>query len=60
MVKKVVAVDEGRICVVTVTSTTGQDVITLRHTSRGKTKVTSRKLDDEWERYKKEGGDAPD
>ena len=60
MVKKVITLDEGRICVVTVKSTTGQDVVTLRQTSKGKVIVTSRKLDDEWERYEEEGGDAPD
>ena len=60
MVKKVVTLDEGRICVVTVKSTTGQDVITLRQISKGKTIVTSRKLDNEWERYEKEGSEAPD
>ena len=60
MVKKVVTLDEGRICVVTVKSTTGQDVITLRQILKGKTIVTSRKLDNEWERYEKEGSEAPD
>lgn len=60
IVKKVVTLDEGRICVVTVKDTTETDVITLRQTSKGKVIVTSRKLDDEWERYEKEGGEAPD
>ena len=60
MVKKVVTLDQGRICVVTVKDITEQDVITLRQTSKGKIIVTSRKLDDEWERYEEEGGEAPD
>ena len=60
VVKKVVVLDEGRICIVTVKDTAEQDVITLRQTSKGKVIVTSRKLDDEWERYEKEGGEAPD
>lgn len=60
MVNKVVTLDGGRICVVTVKSTTEQDVITLRQTSKSKIIVTSRKLDDEWERYEEEGGEAPD
>ena len=60
IVKKVVTLDQGRICVVTVKDITEQDVITLRQTSKGKIIVTSRKLDDEWERYEEEGGEAPD
>ena len=59
-VNKVVTLDGGRRCVVTVESTTEQDVITLRQTSKGKIIVTSRKLDDERERYEEEGGEAPD
>ena len=60
IVKKVVSLDQGRICVVTVKDITEQDVITLRRTSKGKIIVTSRKLDDEWKRYEEEGGEAPD
>jgi len=60
IVKKVVSLDQGRICVVTVKDITEQDVITLRQTSKGKIIVTSRELDDEWERYEKEGGESPD
>ena len=60
IVKKVVSLDQGRICVVTVKDITEQDVITLRQTPKGKIIVTSRKLDGEWERYEKEGGEAPD
>ena len=56
----VVTLDEGRECVVTVVSTTERDVITLRQTSKDKIIVTSRKLDDERERYEEEGGEAPD
>ena len=59
-VNKVVTLDEERICVVTVKAKTEQDVITLRQTSKGKIIITSRKLDDEWQRYEEEGGEAPD
>ena len=60
IVKEVVLADGGKICVVTVKSPTEQDVITLRQTSKGKIIVTSRMLDDEWQRYEEEGGEAPD